>query len=207
MSATILEYVAQYYSQKLSLHGATPAGVDWNGSDSQIIRFQQLLKVCPDPSQAYSLIDYGCGYGALLDFLIAEKHDCRYFGYDCAQSMIDKAQQLHAGVAGCAFSSRIDESTRADYTVASGIFNVRGDYSNEEWLKYCLTTIAELSSLSSQAIAFNMLTKYSDAPKMRPNLYYADPCFIFDFCKREIGSKVALLHDYGLYEFTVLVRK
>ena len=52
-----------------------------------------------------------------------------------------------------------------------------------------------------------MLTKYSDKEYMRDNLYYADPLFIFDYCKRNFSKQVALLHDYGLYEFTILVKK
>ena len=42
---------------------------------------------------------------------------------------------------------------------------------------------------------------------MRPDLYYADPCELFDRCKRRYSRNVALLHDYDLYEFTILVRK
>jgi hypothetical protein len=42
---------------------------------------------------------------------------------------------------------------------------------------------------------------------MRPDLYYADPCFFFDYCQRRYLRRVAVLHDYGLYEFTVVVRK
>jgi hypothetical protein len=30
---------------------------------------------------------------------------------------------------------------------------------------------------------------------------------VFDLCKRRHSRNVALLHDYGLYAFTVLVRK
>jgi hypothetical protein len=42
---------------------------------------------------------------------------------------------------------------------------------------------------------------------MRADLYYADPAQVFDYCKRRFSPNVALLHDYGLYEFTILVRK
>jgi len=52
-----------------------------------------------------------------------------------------------------------------------------------------------------------MLTKYSDREYMKEYLYYADPLFIFDYCKRNFSKKVALIHDYELYEFTILVRK
>jgi hypothetical protein len=42
---------------------------------------------------------------------------------------------------------------------------------------------------------------------MRADLFYADPCVYFDLCKRRYSRQVALLHDYGLYEFTLIVRK
>jgi len=60
---------------------------------------------------------------------------------------------------------------------------------------------------ATQGMAFNMLTKYSDADRMRPDLYYADPLFFFDYCKRNFAKNVALLHDYHLYDFTIIVRK
>jgi hypothetical protein len=64
-----------------------------------------------------------------------------------------------------------------------------------------------MNSLSRAGFAFNALTKYSDAEFMRPDLYYADPLFLFDHCKCRYSKFVALLHDYPLYEFTILVRK
>ena len=42
---------------------------------------------------------------------------------------------------------------------------------------------------------------------MRPDLYYADPCFLFDYCKTHFSKDVAILHDYGMYDFTLIVRK
>jgi len=42
---------------------------------------------------------------------------------------------------------------------------------------------------------------------MKDDLYYADPCYFFDYCKKKFSKNIALLHDYGLYEFTILVRK
>jgi hypothetical protein len=52
-----------------------------------------------------------------------------------------------------------------------------------------------------------MLTSYSDAEKMRDDLYYGDPLIFFDRSKRRHARNVALLHDYGLWEWTLLVRK
>ena len=42
---------------------------------------------------------------------------------------------------------------------------------------------------------------------MRPHLHYGDPLWFFDWCKRKYSRNVALLHDYDLYDFTIIVRK
>ena len=52
-----------------------------------------------------------------------------------------------------------------------------------------------------------MLSTYSDPDKRRDDLFYADPGSFFDLCKQRFSPRVALLHDYPLYEFTVIVRK
>ena len=76
-------------------------------------------------------------------------------------------------------------------------------------METCMTLgmLDRLNALSARGFAFNMLTKYSDAERMRSDLYYADPCFLFDYCKKRYARRVSLLHDYPLYEFTMIVRK
>jgi hypothetical protein len=83
---------------------------------------------------------------------------------------------------------------------------VRVDTEAERWRDYTLETIADLASLSRRSLGFNMLTSYSDPERMTERLFYGDPSFYFDWCKRNLSRQVALLHDYGLYEFTILVR-
>ena len=90
--------------------------------------------------------------------------------------------------------------------VASGIFNVRLTTPVAEWEGYVFRTIDRLAALARRGFGFNALTSYSDPERMRPDLYYPDPCRLFDHCKRRHSRHVALLHDYGLYEFTILVR-
>ena len=70
-----------------------------------------------------------------------------------------------------------------------------------------LGVLDEFNRLSRRGFSSNFLTKYSDAEKMRPDLYYADPLFLFDQCKRNFSRNVALLHDYRLYDFTLVIRK
>jgi len=204
--AEIRGNVEGYYSEKIKAHGATARGVDWNSPESQHLRFVQLLKLI-DRNRSFTINDYGCGYGALADYLKSEGCVFQYRGFDISPKMIAKADELHPGMQEVAFVGKERELKEADYTVASGIFNVKLQASLKEWEGYMLRTLATVNGLSRHGFAFNVLTKYSDPKFQRPDLYYADPLFLFDYCKTKFSRFVTLLHDYPLYEFTLLVRK
>lgn len=201
-----LRRVEQYYSGKVRVHGATPQGVDWNSAESQRLRFEQLLKVC-EPGEPFSINDYGCGYGALIDHMASRGLRFTYRGFDISEAMLGKAREIHGQRVGCEFVSAEESLAAADYSVASGIFNVKLDVTETIWESYVLDTLHKLASWSVKGFAFNALTSYSDPERMRGDLYYGDPRFFFDYCKRNFSRNVALLHDYGLYEWTMLVRK
>lgn len=205
-TVSLLAEVADYYSAKLAEHGETPRGVDWNGQESQELRFAQLVKVIQQ-STGFSLNDLGCGYGALLKYLNTGSQDFVYCGCDVSGDMVRAAQTRYANLSNASFVVASEPPKMADYGVAGGILNVRLGRSDEEWREYLQATLDVLDRTSSRGFAFNCLTSYSDADKMRDYLYYANPCEIFDMCKRRYSRQVALLHDYGLYEFTILVRK
>jgi len=199
----ILTEVAEYYTLKLSEYGETPLGVDWNGEESQVLRFEQLSKVIGHNNQ-FSINDLGCGYGALYEFLAKRYQSFSYSGFDVSQSMISAAQKRYANAC---FLVAHEPDADADFGVASGVFNVRLEQSDIDWKHYIEATLDILNKTSRLGFAFNCLTSYSDAHKMRDYLYYANPCELFDLCKRKYSRNVALIHDYELYEFTILVRK
>lgn len=202
----LLAEVASYYSEKLAQYGETPKGVDWNGGESQALRFGQLCKIIDDRSQ-FSLNDLGCGYGALLDYLIENHSVFSYCGVDISEEMIYAAEQRRRSYSPARFIVSAEPDNVADYCVASGVFNVRLGRSDDEWFEYLKGALDVLNRTSRHGFSFNCLTSYSDEDKRRDYLYYADPCRLFDLCKRRYSKQVALLHDYGLYEFTILVRK
>lgn len=205
-SPDFLAEVARYYAGKLAYYGETPLGVDWNGEESQCRRFEQLCKIV-DIDADFSINDLGCGYGAMFNYLANKYSRFSYYGTDVSEEMILAAIKLHGADARVRFLNGSKPFDVADFGVASGIFNVRLNYSDDEWLAYIHSILVVLNNASRRGFAFNCLTSYSDPDKMRDHLYYADPCLLFDFCKRRFSRQVALLHDYGLYEFTILVRK
>ena len=204
---SLLDDVANYYKEKLEMYGDTPRGVDWNSSESQSIRFCQLNKLINPETSNFSLNDLGCGYGAFFEYLLAKYPLFSYSGIDISPQMISAAQKRNGENQKARFISASEPDTISDYGVASGIFNVRLDREDTEWYQYLQTTLDIMHSSSRLGFSFNCLTSYSDEEKKRDHLFYADPCRVFDLCKRRYSRQVALYHDYGLYEFTIVVRK
>lgn len=204
--SNLLHKISEYYSKKIEQFGCTPNGVDWNSLESQIIRFNQLLKIC-EKEDTFSLGDFGCGYGALANYLADKNKLIKYHGFDISKLMIENATSQNAHFSFASFSTNIQNLNSKDFIIASGIFNVQMETSNEDWLSYMKNTLNQINDFSIKGFSFNALTSYSDKEKMKDYLYYSDPLFWFDYCKKNFSTQVALLHDYGLYEFTILVRK
>jgi len=203
-----LKKYKDYFNEKIETHGATPKGADYNGQDAQYVRFEQLIKII-NPATPFSLLDYGCGYGALFDFLQTKSWEFEYYGYDMLEKMVLAGREAHKDFAHVHFQHTDADLPMTDYLIAGSIFNNKFDANDNEWTDAVIGTLGKMNSLCSKGFSFNILTKYSDADRMalRPDLYFADPLFFFDYCKRTFSKNVALLHDYGLYDFTILVRK
>lgn len=221
----MLTSIASYYTARLEQFGTTARGVDWKSEESQRLRFRQLLRVF-DAENAVratagepTLIDYGCGYGALVDYLVASGlasgvgsadggvPALRYVGVDISAPAIEAARVRHAGLAWCGFTIDLASLQPADFVVASGIFNVKLDHPVEAWRAYVLETLDTLHALSTRAFAFNVLSMASDPERRRADLFYADAGELFARCQQRYSRQVALLHDTPLYEFTLIVRK
>lgn len=199
--------IRAYFENTIKTYGATPMGVDWNSDQAREIRFDQLAKVI-DLNTSFTLLDYGSGYGAFVDYLSVRGYKfSQYIGYDILESMVNEARKQHHKSKRISFTSDLSTVPVVDFAIACGVFNMKLQAKYEEWTNYVLKSLSEMNNYSKRGFAANFLTKYSDPDRMRPDLYYADPCFLFDHCKQHFSKNVAILHDYNLFDFTILVRK
>ena len=200
----IISSVNEYYSQKIVENGLSSNGVDWNSIESHYLRFDVLTNHIKEDS--FSVLDFGCGYGELINYLKNIKNsNFQYIGFDISSKMIEVAKIEFKGFEFTTDLNSISE--KADYVIANGIFNVKLDTSFDEWTEYVIRTLELLDKHSKKGFSFNILTSYSDKEYMKNYLYYADPLYFFDICKRKFSKFVNLIHNYPLYEFTILVTK
>jgi SAM-dependent methyltransferase len=206
-TAELLMGIESYYTRRVRKYGAVPLGVDWSCVATQELRFEQLLKLC-DFSQSRSLSDLGCGYGALSSY-IAKHYSgtiIDYLGIDVSSAMIREARirckrrRLVKFVVGHT-SPRV-----TDYAVASGIFNVKLNAPIDVWESLIGRTLMDLRATTRYGFAVNFLAPQDIRQLAKHNLYRARPAPWIQFCESQLQASVELLGNYGLREFTLLVR-
>jgi len=206
--AGVYDEVERYYTGKVLAHGATPLGADWTCQPTQELRFIQLLKLC-DFSQAFSLNDVGCGYGALAGFLARRHRNAKvdYLGMDLSQAMIEQARLRQAANIRTRFVAGTSIPRVADYSVASGIFNVKLTQHADLWQLFVEKTLSEINQTSRLGFAVNFLAPQPENFQSITELYRTPAEVWVQYCELQFNTRVELVRDYGMNEFTLLVTR
>lgn len=209
--AAILGDVERYYSATVRRHGPTALGVDWNSPMSQRLRFVQLLKVVDWSAGPLRLHDLGCGYGALVEHLQDRHGDAllHYTGTDLSPAMLAHGRRLWARHPHARFELAGTPMPSADYTVASGIFNVCLGHGAAEWEAHVEATLAQMHAASERGFAVNFMTPgiWIERPSTVGQLYAAEPQRWIGHCEQVLHCEVQCVQRYGLNEFTLLATK
>jgi SAM-dependent methyltransferase len=203
-----LQQIESLYTNNINELGVTSRAVGWKTDQCQELRFAKLATLIEYSAGNYTLNDYGCGFGAMLTYLMRDMHHTvtAYHGYDISPEMLVAAKRELAAFPSQLFLIRSDRiETEADYSFVSGTFNVCFDATRDAWEEFIRQKLEEMHRFSRRGFAFNLLTSYVDYEE--PHLYYGDPCFWFDYCKRTFSRQVSLLHDYPLWEWTMIIKK
>jgi SAM-dependent methyltransferase len=203
--------VEAYYGARVAKYGATPLGVDWSCQATQSLRFVQLLKIC-DFSTRFSLNDVGCGYGALCAFLAMRYPDLGidYLGVDLSKAMVSRARRRFAR-ADQRFVVGQASPRLADYSVASGITNVNVGYPRAVWEEFVAAMLRDMRGTSRRGFSVNFMSDLVAASELPDNspairLYRTSPERWIPYCENALGCSVETLDNYGMREFTLLLR-
>lgn len=173
-------------------------GVKWESAQSQFLRFKILGDISPLIFN-YSILDVGCGLGHLVDYLISRDFKGSYQGIDISYPMIAQAKKRHPNFTFEHNDIEHISEKSVEYVLASGIFA----FSDFEQAKH---TLSLLFSKAIKGVAVNFLSAYIPEDIKEPELFYAEPSKIFDFCK-SLSPYVSLRHDYLENDFTVYLYK
>jgi ubiquinone/menaquinone biosynthesis C-methylase UbiE len=193
------QHTVERYAERLQLHGAVVQVLGWRDQAQQELRFRVMADGLREIANA-SILDIGCGFGDLYHYLTGRAAGLRYVGCDISPDLLQVARERHPQVQ---FDLRdvLDApypENSFDYVFISGIFNYRIE-DNEGFLEQ---TLATAYRMCVRGVAANMMTDQVDYRDK--HLHYFNPERVLRFC-RKLSRRVALRHDYPLYEFTVFV--
>jgi ubiquinone/menaquinone biosynthesis C-methylase UbiE len=192
--------IIERYNERLTTLGETAQALGWRDSSQQNLRFRVLAEI--GDCSGCSVLDIGCGFGDLLDYLTAHgAKDVSFTGTDLNPALIEVARKRHPVAT---FLATTDLSQFADgsfdYVFLSGLFNFR----IEDNIGFMRETVRQSFRIARRGVAFNLLGSYVDFQE--PHLFYHREQDVFDFAK-SLTRFVTLRADYPLYEFTVYLHK
>lgn len=204
----IIQSTLNYYDSKLLNFGNNYKGMSWSSKKSQYLRFNELIKIGSIKNK--SIHDVGCGNGELLNYLIKNKIIfSNYLGSDISDKMINIANNNFNYLKNIKFekSNLLEDANHSkyDYVLASGIFNIKNNFSNKKWIKYVFEMIKKMFYFSKIGTGFNMLT--FDVDYKEKKLFYMSLDKLVSFIRLNLSKKIVINHSYNLWEFTIFIYK
>ncbi len=199
--------IVQHYETCLQQHGSGHKAVDWpNESDAQT-RYKVMLEVAQnDTRDSLSLLDFGCGLGALYQFIREQEADRRinYHGLDISQLFIDRCREKYPDINWyCEDVLTSGNTTSFDYIVLNGVFTEKRELQYSAMFDYFKQLTKTVFARTTTGMAFNVMSP--DVQWSRLDLFHLSFDLLTDFLTKEVTRNFIIRNDYGLYEYTVYV--
>lgn len=201
---------ANLYSSRFKKHGPSAPSVLWLNEQRQLKRFEiisnSILKAGFTPLD--TIMDFGCGYGAFLEFLHKHRQlmPAHYYGLDLSSEMIEFCQSKY-NLKKASFLHKSHLDFDVGFSVLSGTFGLAATSDVSMWESYVFSNLSKIWSYTKNAMIFNFQYTDSGVSKIsKDRIYYI--CFdrLSLFLDR-LGGSPSLIYDQSLSkDVAVLMR-
>jgi SAM-dependent methyltransferase len=190
------------YTTRYEKYGYDPRSLGWE-RENQEVRFEVLTSQYKLSNR--NILDIGCGFGDLNNYLKNKESDYRYFGIDLVEPFIEEAKKLQTEENVQFKKANILEfhpKELFDYAIASGIFNYQlSDGLNYEYIEEVMHKTLDITK---DGLAFDFL---SDKVDFKDNkLFYNNSEKILNLALR-FSRNIVLRSDYMPFEFSIFIFK
>ena len=198
------EDIAAYinrYEARLKQYGYSPKSLGWGKEGRQGIRFAVLAEeVLKEPNS--SVLDVGCGFADLYDFLVACGWKGHYHGIDIVPGLIQIARRRHPKLAiqNCDITSNHGLKNIYDYIICSGVFNAKLSQSDNN--HHITKALKSMFKLARKCVCVDFMSTYVDYE--HSEAWHTDPIWAFETAM-ELSRRVSLRHDFMPYEFALFI--
>ncbi|MCK6440999.1 MAG: class I SAM-dependent methyltransferase [Planctomycetes bacterium] len=179
-------------------HGPRVEALLWSGETSQRERFGIMCDI-GDLRDA-RVLDVGCGFASLYDYLCERFGKITYTGIDITQEFLSVARERHSGIdVRLASIDTLGGDERWDYIFCSGIFNLAYGFRDLE------LNLKHMFERAQTAVAVNLLSAHS-LGALNVEASYFDPADVVTLAAR-LSRSFTLRHDYRANDCTLYLYK
>ncbi|MBO1924797.1 class I SAM-dependent methyltransferase [Thiomicrorhabdus sp. 6S3-12] len=197
--------------------GYQPQALYWSSREIQQVRFDILARVFAQQAPrrekgAFSVLDVGCGFADLRNYLWDKGLDIDYVGIDLSEDMVQSARFQYPDIQvrqGDLFDQDF-AAEQFEFVLLSGALNevVESDQKGQKTGQgsYAKAVIAEMYRICSKGVAFNLLDARNEWVASRPDLQSFVPQEVVDYCQT-FAERVVWEDGYLDNDFTVFLYK
>jgi SAM-dependent methyltransferase len=192
------EYIRRY-EQRLAQYGYSPAALGWGALGRQDVRFSVLAGPALEDPEC-SVLDVGCGFADLHDYLRVGGWRGQYHGIDIVPGLLEVARSRRPELDLRLLDVSECEDDEYDVVIASGIFGAR--LTAEPNPPHIERTLITMLRLARRVACADFLSTHVDF--QRPEAWHTDPSWAVQAAAR-IAPRFLLRHDYMPYEFALFL--
>jgi SAM-dependent methyltransferase len=186
------------YNERLTKFGPSIEALASGNEERRNMRFSVLKEI--GISKGDSVLDLGCGFGDLYNFLKLQGLRVNYTGIDINPALIDHARKQYADAEFKVLDIQNEDPGKFDYIVSTSCFNLK--LLNEDNYGFIENLMKRAYSFAKKGVAIDFLTSYVDFKGNPEEAFYYSPEKVFEISK-SITKRVCLRHDYPLFEFCI----
>ena len=201
------EFIADFYNPRYDPEKSNYQNCGWGSLASQNTRFQQLFRNVK--FEGRKILDFGCGTGDLVAFLVKQNSDFSYLGVDVSTRLLDQAQDQYrdnSQVQFCLGDLNSCEEKIVKFapniSVASGVFTLKRPLNDNR--EFAENLMDQMFEITSDMVAANFMSTEVDYTNLKN--FHFEPETVSEF-GHGLSDQVAIYQNYGLWEFTIQIHK
>ena len=197
------DYLARY-NNRLNSYGYDPRSLGWGGGkERQNLRFDKTLNFINFTIQPiHSILDVGCGFGDLGNWLSSHFPNIHYTGIDINSNLIEIGKRRF-GLNLYQKNNIFDfEENSFDFVISNGIFNAQLLYENQ--LDYLEEYLISFHKICKVGFSCDFMSTYVDFK--HPGSYHTKEQDVINIIKK-FTKRYIIRNDYLDFEFMIYVFK
>ena len=199
--AAVSMYVHRY-EQAYNKHGYSPQGLCSSNVDRSDLRYSVLTQ--PVLASGGSVLDVGCGFADLFQYLKNKGWKGRYTGIDIVPSLLKEAAAKHpdARLVQGDGSRGLAELGAHDFVISCGAMNLKLPNGGNE--NHIASFMREMFDVAQIGVVIDFMSTHVDF--RHPDAWHTDPVWALEQAHK-LSPRVALRSDYLPFEFSLFLFK